>query len=82
MAVSSSSSAANPGHSSRLSRFSFSRSCSPKSASVTGASIPAATPLAPAPGSSRSRHSTLIPDCAARQAHDNPTIPAPITTRS
>ena len=80
--MTSSSSAAKPGHMARLSRLSASSSSSPKSASVTGASIPAATPDAPAPGSSRSTTSTEAPACAARHAHDRPTMPAPITTRS
>ena len=80
--VRSASSAANDGHAAALSRFSPRSASSPNSASVTGASIPAATPDAPAPGSPRSTTSTDRPDCAMRQAQDNPMIPPPTTTVS
>ena len=77
MPLRSSSSAANAGHSARPSRLSASSASSPKSASVTGASMPAATPDAPAPGASRSTTSTEMPACAARHAQARPTMPAP-----
>ena len=66
----------------RRARFSRSAASSPKSASVTGASMPAATPEAPAPGSSRSTTSTDRPRRRARQAHARPITPAPTTTAS
>src|SRR5215211_4656964 len=44
--------------------------------------MPAATPEAPAPGSSRSSTRTRTPRLAARQAQASPTTPAPITTAS
>src|SRR4051794_5489444 len=64
------------------SRFSRSRSSSPKSASVTGASIPAATDDAPQPGSPRSRTTTRNPLWAARHADARPAMPAPTTATS
>src|SRR5437016_3343088 len=82
MPVRSSSSAAKPGHIAADSRLSRSSSSSPKSASVTGASIPAATDEAPAPGRSRSTTATSSPAHAARHAVARPGTPAPTTTTS
>src|SRR4051812_23037342 len=82
MPVAASSSAANAGHIAADSRFSRSSSSSPKSASVTGASIPAATDEAPQPGSPRSNTTTRSPDWAARHADARPATPAPTTTTS
>src|SRR4051812_34930749 len=62
--------------------FNSSSACSPNSTSVTGASIPAAPPDAPAPGSSRSINSTESPRCVARHAEARPITPAPTTTTS
>src|SRR4051794_38852264 len=76
-------SAANAGHSDAPARFSRSSASSPNSASVTGASIPAATPDAPSPGASeRSSTSTLSPSWAQRHAQARPITPAPTTTTS
>ena len=81
--VRSSSSAANAGQRSRAARFTRTSRCSPKSASITGASIPAAACEAPAPGASaRSTTSTDSPRWPARQAQASPIRPAPITTAS
>ena len=83
MPVARSSSAAKAGQRSRAARCKPSAPCSPKSASVTGASIPAATPEAPAPSSgARSTTSTDSPRSAARRALASPISPAPITTAS
>src|SRR4051794_14316248 len=82
MPVASSSSAANAGHAAADSRFRASSSSSPKSASVTGASMPAATDDAPQPGSPRSRTTTRSPFWAARHADARPAMPAPTTATS
>ncbi len=83
MPVCSSSSAANEGQRSRPAMHSRSAGSSPKSVSVTGASIPAATPDAPAPGSGeRSTTSTDSPRRRACQAVARPMRPAPMTTAS
>src|SRR3954447_5920483 len=82
MPVISSSSLANAGHSAADSRLSRSSSSSPKSASVTGASIPAATEDAPQPGRPRSRTTTRTPDWAARRADARAATPAPTTATS
>src|SRR3954447_7389346 len=79
---SSSSSAANSGHSSAEAMPSASGLSSPQLASPTGASIPAATPEAPAPGRSRSSTRTLRPRSEALHAIASPTMPAPTTSRS
>src|SRR5581483_8950285 len=76
------SSAANPGQARAEARAIASCSSSPNVASPTGASIPAATPLAPAPGSSRSSTRTRSPRCAARHAQARPIAPPPTTTAS
>ena len=55
---------------------------SPGSASVTGASIPAATREVPRPGSSRSSTTTRSPRCAARHATARPITPPPTTATS
>ena len=55
---------------------------SPKSASVTGASMPAATPVAPAAGSDASSTTTRSPRRAALHAAASPIAPAPTTTAS
>src|SRR3954451_18144874 len=77
--LASSSSAAKAGHSAADSRLSRKSSSSPKSASVTGASMPAATDDAPQPGVPRSRTTTRSPLWAARHADARPAIPAPTT---
>src|SRR3954468_3377719 len=77
-----SSSAAKPGHIAADSRLSRSSSSSPKSVSVTGASIPAATDDAPEPGSPRSTTTTRSPDWAVRHAEARPAMPAPTTATS
>src|SRR5437867_1381345 len=82
MPVRSPSSAAKSGHIAADSRFRRSSSSSPKSASVTGASMPAATDEAPAPGRSRSTTATRRPLRAAPQAVARPGTPAPTTTTS
>ena len=55
---------------------------SPKVSSPTGASIPAATPVAPAGGSARSSTTTRAPRWAARQAQARPMTPPPTNTAS
>src|SRR4051794_34172329 len=82
MPVASSSSAANAGQSAADSRLSRNSSSSPKSASVTGASMPAATDDAPQPGVPRSSTTTRSPVWAARQAAASPAMPAPTTATS
>ena len=67
-----------PGGDGRPARDASSAS-SPQVASPTGASMPAATPEAPAPGRSRSSTRTRRPRCAARQAQARPIAPAPTT---
>ena len=78
----SASSAANAGQRPADSRLSASSASSPNSASVTGASMPAATPEAPAPGSSRSSTQDAQPALRRRQAEASPITPAPTTTTS
>src|SRR3954447_22485085 len=82
MPLASSSSAANAGHSAADSRLRRSRPSSPKSVSVTGASMPAATDDAPQPGSPRSSTTTRRPLWTARHADASPAMPAPTTATS
>src|SRR4051794_4569090 len=82
MPLASSSSAANSGHSAADSRLRRSRPSSPKSVSVTGASMPAATDDAPQPGSPRSSTTTRSPLWTARHADASPAMPAPTTATS
>ena len=76
------SSASNSGHEAAEDRLRASSSWPPKSASVAGASMPAATPEAPPPGPVRSSTATDRPCWAILQPQAIPITPAPMTTTS